>query len=403
MRDEPGQRVVDDVGLVEGRHHHRHERREPSAHAATPRGVLRSGRVTRRGDACVVPHRHDAELAREEVEVGRDPSELHRGRDLHAREESQVRDLVTGQDVERVQQDRRLDPRHPAGPERAGEVAAGQRLGVLGQGEQVAHVDRHAQSRQRADRHLEHRRSVDRPAIRTQRPRAVAPAAVEVLALGALRRVELRPPEVDGAGDRADDRRQRARVVLVAPPHEARAGSARRGCSPGRGSRRGARRWSPTIASSAPLELLVELGLRVPVQPRLVTERVVADLVAGGGERGERVAVGGGVAPDQEERDEEVARREQVEDTRRHPAEVRGRALPVGLAPDHLVGPLVVRVERQARHRLHRADPTEASSQRCRSARPTVSFRFSVPFTIWADDTRCTPATPVAIGGTRSE
>ena len=73
---------------------------------------------------------------------------------------------------------------------------------------------------QRRDRQLEQRPVVHRPAVRADRAAPVGPRAVEQLALGPLLGRQLRGAEVVGAGERADVRRQRRRVVRVPAPQQ---------------------------------------------------------------------------------------------------------------------------------------------------------------------------------------
>src|SRR5262245_60169528 len=95
-----------------------------------------------------------------------------------------------------------------------------------------------------------------------------------LLLLGQLRR-----HEVVGAGERSQERRKRRTIVLIAAPRqyaqnrrrqrEARAAKSPRPCS--------GRRLNSILCA---LQLLLDLPLAVKMQPRLMFEGVVADLVA---------------------------------------------------------------------------------------------------------------------------
>ena len=264
-------------------------------------------------------------------------------------------------------------------------------------------------------------RSSTSPAVRAERAAAVGPGAVEQLALGPLLRGELRGAEVVGAGQRPDVGRQRRRVVRVAAAHEDRAASSPRGCSPGRGSRRCARRWRPRSrprpgpaprrarppSSGGARARGGTSGCRSRGRPR----RATPSASRFSGER--RV-----LADDEEGDPQVVASRARSSARGTSDVEVRRERLPAVVAVGLHVRPQVVEVERQARDGLPRGFmlSTSASARRgivlthirqsvraARSASSTVSLTFSVPFTICAELTRCSPGTLVAIGGTRSE
>ena len=287
-------------------------------------------------------------------------------------------------------------------------------LRVRRQHQEVAHVDRQPQDRQGRDRQLQQLGTVDAEPVGPQRAQAVGPGAVEMLPLLTLGRVQPRGAEVHGPGHRADDGREGGRVVPVAAADE-HPQRVLREAVPGPAEPVGADSGGAGDRVLGATQLLLELGLAVAVQPGLVAVGVVADLVARRGDRPEHrgVLVTVGVPAHREHGDAQVPLPHQVEQPGPEHREVGRRVGPGRDPTDREVGPLVVGVERQTRDGLHRHPfgcgsygpgatlPVNAGSERTASA--TVSFTLRVPFTIWADETRLTPGTPVSVGGTVSE
>ena len=128
------------------------------------------------------------------------------------------------------------------------------------------------------------------PSVRSQGTQTVADAAEERASFLALL---VRKPcrhEVIRARQRTDVRGERRRVVVVpelGEEFERRAREAEaRAAEPARVR---ARRGRDRVGGTTKLRL--ELGAPVPVEPRFLIERMVADLVAGVGERAERGTV----------------------------------------------------------------------------------------------------------------
>ena len=95
--------------------------------------------------------------------------------------------------------------------------------------------------------------------------------------------------------------------------------------------------------------LAFELFAAVQVQPRLVLERMVADLVPRRHDRtqGRVVARFDSIGADHEERDAQPLALEHIEHVRHHCVQVRRPRLPARVAVDLHVRPQVVEVERQ--------------------------------------------------------
>ena len=117
-----------------------------------------------------------------------------------------------------MQEDRGLDARGAAHPERTAQIRAGGGVGVRGEREQVADVDRQAEERQDRHRQLDQRGVVERASGTGRRAGAVVQGAVQLPSLGPLLRGEPGRAEVDGPGERADDRGEGGRVVPVPAP-----------------------------------------------------------------------------------------------------------------------------------------------------------------------------------------
>src|SRR5439155_218521 len=96
-------------------------------------------------------------------------------------------------------------------------------------------------------------------------------------------------------------------------------------------------------------EFSLDLLFGIEVQPRLVLEGVIADLVPRVGESPQRRLVlrQRRILADNEEGDGEPARREEVEDARYDEVEVARKRFPAGVAVRLHIRPLVVEVKRQ--------------------------------------------------------
>ena len=261
-------------------------------------------------------------------------------------------------------------------------------------------------------------RELQQPRARRQAPPVrcvpledLVEAAEEHAPLLSLLGRELRGAKVVGARQRSDPRRQGRAVVQVAPRRqdlehvgaeaEARPTKADGALTAGVGDR---------VLGVA--ELRLQLGPRVSVQPGFVFEGVIADLVAPGDELRERapVAVEGGVLADDEPRDPEVQRVEQVECVGHQHVEVAGKGLPAGVAVGLHVRPLIVGIQGHRGRQSHRSTESQhqprsraaSSVGRCRSHRPMVSFTFSVPSAICAEPMRKTFGREVSHRGIRA-
>src|SRR5207244_5444094 len=98
-----------------------------------------------------------------------------------------------------------------------------------------------------------------------------------------------------------------------------------------------------------PPELDLGLLLGIQVQPGLVVEGMVADLVPCRRDRAEElpVLVERGILADDEHGDGEIAGLEKIEDARHHDVQIRWQTLPRRVSVRLQVGPLVVKIERQ--------------------------------------------------------
>ena len=175
----------------------------------------------------------------------------------------------------------------------------------------------------------------ERPAVWLHRPERVREAAEQRLASLLLLGAELALREEIGAGERIEDVRKGRRVVRVATlaqhlerrPRDAEAGAAKTVYDHAGGL---------LYRVFGALELAIEIRLAVQMQPWLVVEAVIADLMAGLGDAAQRGAVllERRVLPDDEERDAqpalvqelEYARHDQVEIAREIAATHRCRA-----------------------------------------------------------------------------
>ncbi len=156
--------------------------------------------------------------------------------------------------------------------------------------DEVGEVHRHLEHRQRRHRDLEQLAARQPPLERPHRPERVLPGAEQRAALLLLLVGQLAGREEVGARERIQQVREHRRVIVVAAAAERLERALRQAESrPAEAARPGAGRRLDRVLGLA--QLLVEFLRRIEVQPGLVPEAVVADLVARGRDRGERGAV----------------------------------------------------------------------------------------------------------------
>ena len=243
----------------------------------------------------------------------------------------------------------------PAEGEGGLEVVHRQPRGPRRQIDDVAGVERDLHAGHRRHRDFEDLARRRAPPVGTDRAPPVAERAVQGFPLPALLSGQGARPEVIGARQRAQERREGRGVVEIAAPRQDFERHRRQAEPRPPESHRAASRGA-LDALLRPLELRLDLRLPVPVQPRLVVEGVVADLVSGRRDGRERLPVHceRGVLPHDEHRDGQVQRLQQPEDAGHHQVQVRRQGLPLPVPAGLQVRPLVVEVEGQAREGLAR-------------------------------------------------
>ena len=180
-------------------------------------------------------------------------------------------------------------------------------------------------------------------------PQPLAEGAEEGAALSPLLRRQPGRAEVVRPRQRPQEGRQGARVIAVSPPRqhgERRRGQAEpRPAKPRRPLPRG-----PHDRLLRPRQLLVQLRLGVEMEPRLVPERVVADLVPRRRDRRQGCAVllPGRVLANDEEGDPQPPLGQEGQDARHGQVQIGGERLPPGVAVDLEIGPEVVQVQGEA-------------------------------------------------------
>ena len=229
---------------------------------------------------------------------------------------------------------------------------------------------------------LEQLPALELPPERPHRAQRVLPGAEQGAALLFLLVRELAGREEVGAGQRVQQVREHGGVVVVAAAAQRLERVLRQAeARPAKAARAHAGRGFDRVLGLA--QLLVELGGRVEMQPGLVAEAVIADLVAGGGDGAQRRAVllERGVLADDEEGDREPPFGEEGEDSRHDGVEIGRMRLPAGVAVRLHVGPLVVEVQREARVARH-ASLTGSPfilSERCAASSTLTTRRPSCP------------------------
>ena len=246
---------------------------------------------------------------------------------------------------------------------------------------------RHLEPRQRRDRDLEQPAALQVPLERAHRPEGVLPRAEERASLLLLLGSQVAGREEIGASERIQQVREDRRVVLIAAPQQGLERALRQAESrAAEAARPHARRRLDRVLGLA--QLLVELRLGIEVQPGLVPEAVVADLVSRGcdGAQGRPVLLECRVLSDDEEADREPARGEELEDARHDRVEVGRMRLPPGVAMRLHVRPLVVEVERKARvaHQPSFTGSPFSLSERC-----AASSTFTTRSPSWPSLTGC--------------
>ena len=374
---------------------------------AVPTGPASAAKIGCRGAPArfsrlsgVVRHRHDFEGALQVLEVGAQPLALDGALELHPREEREFLDIVGAEQIERVQQDRRFDPRHATQLECGAEVGPGDERRDGAQRQDVAHVEGDPYEGQGRDRDLEQGLRTELPMIGADRVGAVAEVAEQRAAFLAFLLVEFRAPEVVPPRERTEPGGQGRCVVAISPLQQDLERRSAQAVARTAEAREPRTRCLPDGFFAAS-DLLLDLVGRVEVEPGLVPERVVRELVARVRDRakGRSVASQRRVLAHDEERDREVQLSQQLHDARSQRIEVGRILLPARVAVGLHVRPLVVEVERETRECRHSAVPPSARSPSlsinapaASSAMWTVSLTFRVPLTMCAELTQWRPS-----------